>query len=319
MNEKPTICVSKCLGFEPCRYNGAAINDAFIDNLKRFVNFIPVCPELELGLGVPREALRIVKEHDELQLIQPKTERYFTEPMLTFTESFLNSIEDIDGFILKSRSPSCGTKDVKIYSSAVKGGSSEKGPGFFSMKVIEKFPEILMEDEGRLSNYKIREHFLTELFALYNFKRIKTRNSIDELMKYHAINNLLFMAYNQKEFKILDKIAANHENQDIKQVLSEYETHLKLLFKRSARYTSNINVLQYSIGYFNKFITEDEITFLADSIEKYRKGKLPLSTPVYLVKSYAIRFDLSNLKNQTFFNPFPEELIELRDSGKGIN
>lgn len=319
MTDKPTICISKCLGFEACRYNGAMINDSFISKLKNFVDLIPVCPELGIGLSTPRETLRIIKTNNELKLTQTKTNIDFTKDMVNFSINFLNSLDDVDGFILKSRSPSCGTKDVKIYSTSAKGSPSEKGMGVFASKVIEKFPGICIEDEGRLSNYKIREHFLTRLYAMYNFKQIKERQSADELLKFHAANKFLFMSYNQKELKVLGNIAANHEHLHINEVLSQYEEHLKLLFSKSARYTSNINVLQHAIGYFSKYITDAERKFLTETIEKYRTDLLPLSAPVCLVRSYAIRFDLPNLKNQTFFNPFPEELIELRDSGKGAN
>jgi uncharacterized protein YbbK (DUF523 family) len=162
---KPIIVVSKCLGFDHCRYNGLIINDDFVEKLKAYVEFKPVCPEVEIGLGIPREPIRVVDIGGDIRLIQPDTGRDLTETMQDFANSFLDSVGTVDGFILKSRSPSCGIKDVKIYS-GTKNDSMvlEKSGGFFGKAVIEKFPYLAIEDEGRLKNFRIREHFLTKLY-----------------------------------------------------------------------------------------------------------------------------------------------------------
>jgi uncharacterized protein YbbK (DUF523 family)/uncharacterized protein YbgA (DUF1722 family) len=319
MNEKPIICVSRCLGFEACRYNGAVINDNLVSKLKNHVDFIPVCPEVDIGLPIPRESLRLVKGGPAVTLIQPKTGLDVTEKMSEYTSSFFQASATYDGFILKSRSPSCGVKDVKIYSSTEKGASSEKGVGLFAAVVLERFPGAVIEDEGRLSNYSIREHFLTKLFTFHHFRLVKDRKSPEELLRFHSTNKLLFMAYNQKELKTLDKLLGNADNSLLERLLMDYEEHLKLVFARNARYTSNITVLQHAMKLFSDKITESENNFILDSLEKYKNGKLPLSAPVYVIKSYAVRFDLQELLNQSFFSPYPEELVELRDSGKGVN
>lgn len=319
MKDRPVICVSRCLGFEPCRFNGTVANVDLVDKLERYVDFITVCPEVGIGLPIPRESLRIVKACEELALIQPKTGLDVTEEMNEFARIFFQSMKEVDGFILKSRSPSCGIKDVKIYSSAEKGASTEKGVGLFAREAMERFPGCVIEDEGRLSNFAIREHFLTRLFTFYNFRLIKNQASKEELEKFHSNNRLLFMAYNQKELKILDKIVRNDENNSLDIVLRDYDEHLKLAFARNARYTSNIRVLQHALKLFDDKITENENNFTLDSLEKYKNGRLPLSTPLYIVKSYAIRFNISELLNQSFFSPYPEALVDLSDSGKGAN
>lgn len=315
--EKPRICVSRCLGFEACRYDGQMNSQDFIEKLKGEVEIITVCPEVQIGLPIPRESLRIIKEKEELYLIQPKTGGDFTKDMVEFSKEFIGELKDIDGFILKSRSPSCGIKEVKIYNGREKASSSEKGVGFFAEAAIKNYPNYPIEDEGRLTNYKIREHFLTRIYINAAFRWIKNANTMGELVKFHSRNKMLLMAYNQKELKELGNIVANHEKYKVEKVLEEYERHLKMAFSKNARYTSNINVLNKSMALFSKYITLEEKEFIRDTIEKYREGKLPLSTCLYMIKSYAIRFGITEMLEQSFFAPYPDDLIELRDSGKG--
>lgn len=319
MNDKPVVCVSRCLGFQCCRYNGGIINDSLVSKLKNHVDIVTVCPEVEIGLPIPRESLRIVKSGTENTLIQPKTGLNLTIEMNEFTNNFLKSLKDIDGFILKSRSPSCGIKDVKIYSSPEKGASTQKGVGIFAGAVMDNFSGIPIEDEGRLSNYSIRENFLTKLFTYHYFRIVKSKKSKEELEKFHLTNKLLFMAYNQKELKVLDRIVRNDVNNNLEIVLQDYKEHLKLVFARNARYTSNITVIIHSMKLFTDKITEAEKNFILDSLEKYKDGKLPLSVPIYIVKSYGVRFNLQELLDQRYFSPYPEDLVELRDSGKSLN
>jgi len=179
--EKPIIVTSKCLGFECCRYNGGIQNDDFIKKLNDFVEYITVCPEVEIGLSTPRDPIRIVQNNGELSLVQPKTGKDFSKVMYEFSQEFINSLENVDGFILKSRSPSCGIKDVKIYPNSEKGGGSSKGKGFFAAVAQEQLPYLAIEDEGRLKDFKIREHFLTKIFTLAEFRRIRKKISINGL------------------------------------------------------------------------------------------------------------------------------------------
>jgi uncharacterized protein YbgA (DUF1722 family)/uncharacterized protein YbbK (DUF523 family) len=318
---KPTIIVSKCLGFEPCRYNGQMEKDEFIERLKQYVDIKTVCPEVSIGLGIPRESIRIVasKEVENLKLMQPKTGIDVYKSMKEFSEEFVNNVHDIDGFILKSRSPSCGIKDVKVYSSIEKSASSVKGKGIFASSVLNKFPNLAIEDEGRLRDYKIRDHFLTKLYIMSEFRAIKKEASLSNLIKFHSNNKLLLMSYNQKELKILGSILGNQKHSNFDEILKQYEEHLGMALSKAPRYTSNINVLIRSTQYFSDKLTSKEKAFILDLIEKYRNERVPLSTPLYVIKSYVVRFDEENLINQTFFEPYPEALVEVRDSGKSIH
>ena len=172
---KPRVVVSKCLGFAACRYDGAMISDDFVRRLAAHVTFCPVCPEMEIGLGCPRDPIRVVLAGKELRLMQPATGRDVTEAMRQFADSFLGGLGEVDGFLLKSRSPSCGLKDVKVYGGPAGNMPQSVGRGFFGGAVLDRFPGAAAEDEGRLRNFTLREHFLTRLFVPAEFREVRRR------------------------------------------------------------------------------------------------------------------------------------------------
>jgi uncharacterized protein YbgA (DUF1722 family)/uncharacterized protein YbbK (DUF523 family) len=314
---RPTLVVSKCIEFAACRYNGLMISSDAVKALMPHVNFIPVCPEVEIGLGVPRDPIRVASGAGGLRLLQPSTGADVTDRMTGFAASFLDSLPTVDGFLLKSRSPSCGMRDVKIFRGIEKEAAVGKGSGFFGSAVLERFPGYPAEDEGRLMNFRIREHYLTSLFALTRFREARERLAMRDLVDYQARNKLLLMSYSQKEMRILGKIVANQDKKAPPVVFDEYETHLRAALARPPKYTSNINVLMHALGYFKEGLAAAEKAHFIASLEKYRAGKIPLSATVTIVNSWLARFGGDYLKQQTYFEPYPEALVEITDSGKG--
>lgn len=317
--DKPIIAVSKCLGFDKCRFNGTMEKNEFIDKLKEYVHFIEVCPEVECGLPIPRDTIKIVEIDNKLKLIQPEKNIDLTEDIKEFSKKFLNKYTEIDGFILKSKSPSCGISDAKIYSGIQKGSNYKKGKGFFAKEILKVYPNFCIEDEGRLTNYKIREFFLTRIFLLANFREVKKQKDIGNLKKFHLKNTLLFFSYSQKYSKMLDKIIDDLNCTNYNILINEYYNYLLKLLDRAPRYTSNINVLLKSIEQFRFKISANEMKFIWNVIEKYKNGLVPFSVPLYLVQGYIVRFNIESLTNQTFFLPYPENLVQLADSGKLIH
>lgn len=317
--DKPIIAVSKCLGFDKCRFNGTMENNEFIEKLKEYVNFIVVCPEVECGLPIPRDSVRLVERDNELRLIQSKSNLDLTEKMNKFSKEFLNKHRSIDGFILKSKSPTCAVSDAKIYLSEDKGSKYKKGKGIFVREILKKYPSFCVEDQGRLTNFKIREFFLTRIFLLASFREVKKQGSVEKLRSFHLKNTLLFFSYSQKYSKVLDQLVYDSNYDKIDMLLNEYEKILFKLLDKAPRYTSNINVLLKSIEQFRYKITDEEIQFIWNVIDKYRNGFVPFSVPLYLVKGYVVRFNIENLANQSFFLPYPEALVQLSDSGKLIH
>ncbi len=308
---KPVVVVSKCITFEPVRWNGQIIANEFVEKIKPYVTFVPVCPEVEIGLGVPRDPIRIVLLNGEKKLLQPSTGLDFTEQMAKFSVSFLDSLDEVDGFILKSGSPSSGFKNVKVYPSIEKVSSISKAPGFFGGAVLQKFQNLAIEDERRLLNPRIREHFLTKLFTLASFRKVKKSGKIRDLVRFQSNNKYLFTAYNQTELRLLGKLVANQEHTPLDQTLRSYETHLYSALARTPSAGANINVMLKIMGYFSNQLSKDEKSFFLDSVDNYRAGRLPLSACMNVLKAWIVRFKQEYLSNQTVLEPYPQQLAEL--------
>ncbi len=314
---KPIVVVSKCLGFAHCRYNGEIIEEPFVRRLRDFVEFRPVCPEMEIGLGVPRDPIRVVLIEGRLRLVQPTTGNEFSEQMNRFAEAHLSGLTAVDGFLLKSRSPSCGTRDVKIYNETHNVLPSSKRQGLFGAAVLARFPLLPVEDEGRLKNFLIRERFLAMLFTLTRFRELASEPTMARLTSFHARHKLLLLAYNEPVMRQLGRIAANEEHKPVAEVFKEYGRLLPLAFASPPKYTAAINVLMHALGYFKQELSAQEKSFFLDTLERYRKGKLPLSVPVGILRSWVVRFNQPYLAQQVMFQPYPEELTDIADSGKG--
>jgi uncharacterized protein YbgA (DUF1722 family)/uncharacterized protein YbbK (DUF523 family) len=314
---RPTVVCSKCLEFDNCRYNGAMISDELVRAMKPHVDFVPVCPECEIGLGAPRRPVRVVSREGKMRLVQLETEDDVTDRMLDFAGSFLGGIEEPDGFILKGRSPSCGPANVKVYRNTGKSAPTGKTAGLFAWAVADRFPDVIAEEEGRLKNAEIREHFLTRIFACARLRELEASGGMGALVRFQARNKLLLMAYNQQELRALGPIVANHDRRPFDEVMADYEAHFRAALARPSKRRSNVNVLMHGLGYFSEQMSGEEKAFFLATLDEYRAGNLPLSVPVYLLRSFIVRWDEEYLLQQTFFSPYPEDLRLQRDSGKG--
>jgi uncharacterized protein YbbK (DUF523 family) len=163
---RPIVVISRCIDFDSCRYNGQVIRASLREQLEPFVELRPICPELEIGLGVPRDPVKLVRGDGGPHMIQPSTGRDLTAAMNAFSARFLDSLDGVDGFILKSRSPSCAIRDGKVFHSAAGKAEHDSGPGLFAARVLERFPHAAVEDEARLGDERLRRHFLTTVFTL---------------------------------------------------------------------------------------------------------------------------------------------------------
>jgi uncharacterized protein YbgA (DUF1722 family)/uncharacterized protein YbbK (DUF523 family) len=314
---KPVVVVSRCLGFDACRINGDIIQDQFLNTLREYVEVITVCPEADIGLGTPRNPVRLVESKQQgVRLVQPVTGKDITDSMKHYAETFIEKIDKpIDGYILKSRSPTCGIKDSKIYSE--KGMVTGKTAGVFARKIVDSQKHLAIMDEGRLKNYLLRESFLTKLFLLATFRERKEQKSIQALVQFQSENKYLFMAYHQQKQKELGRIVSNGENQSLENIFDLYEQKLHELLEHSRSVKANINVMHHILGHFSKQLLPEEKTFLLTLIEKYREKRIPLSNPLMVLNSWAVRFKANYLLDQTIFQPYPEQLNDLTDSGKG--
>ena len=319
---KPRVLFSRCLTFEACRYNGQIIASEAVEQFKPLFENITVCPEAEIGLGIPREPIRIVREKGGFRLQQPATGRDVSDKMRDFGRRFLDALGPVDGFVLKGRSPSCGLTDVKVFAGTSKGSPLPgRTAGFFGQAVLERFPDIAVEDEGRLTNFVLREHFLTRVYATARFRLVlaegSKRSAAGRLVRFHAENKLLLMGYNQTKMRELGRLVANPEKQPAGEVLRAYGRLLGQALARPPRHASAVNVLEHGYGYFKDRLTSREKTFFRNQLDSYRNRRVPLSVPQSIIRAWVERFDETYLAEQTFFRPYPEELALISDSGKG--
>lgn len=319
--KKPNILISRCLEHDNCRYNASMIKSEVVKNLIPHVNFITVCPEMDMGLPAPREALRIVRTNDDIdRLVLSNSGDDYTNQMDEFSKNFLKKLdmEKIDGFVLKHRSPSCGINDVKIYKGTGKSNLLPgKTKGIFAQNLLDLNPDIFVENEGRLRNFNLRESFMIKVFTIASFKDIKN-GSMKDLVEFHSINKYLFMACSPKYSKDLGKIVANHDKLNYSDVIDTYEKTLRSLLNKPLDRGRNINVLFHLFGYFKKLLSAEEKAYFLDKMELYNDKKIPYSNLLAILRAWVVRFDEPYLKNQTIFEPFPIELFDVTDSGKGL-
>ncbi len=315
---QPRIVISRCLGFESCRYNDQVINDPFVRELREFVDPITPCPEADMGLGVPRFPVRLVRENDEMKLKQPETERDLTEEFNNYCNEFFEQLPPVDGFIVKYRSPTCGQKAAKIYHTTGKEAPVDTGPGMFSREIIRRRPDIPLEDEGRLKNYRLRYQFYSNIFTLARFRKIKENPKMKKLVDFHSRHKFLLMAHDEEKMRQLGRICANEEGQPVGDVFENYEELLRKNLAGESTRKTNINVLQHMSGYFSETNSSREKDYFEQSLDLYREQRIPLSSVLSIINSWALRDENDYLLNQYYLKPFPRDLLELKDSGREI-
>ncbi len=298
---RPTVVVSACLEFENVRYNGGVIPCELIRKLTPFADFVKVCPECEIGLGVPRETVRMVKDGNEYRLLQPKTGRDVTEPMRAFTDAFLGSLRPVDGFIFKSGSPTHGLMGIRVYKGPFDPMVVEKTSGFFTKKVIEKYHGYPMEEDARLINSKIRDHFLTRLFAFAGFREVKS--SAERFYEFHENNRCLFMAHSRDMCKELDDIIAKNKGDDA------YFQVMKTLL---AKMPEPGDFVETSHGIFSRYadlVTPDEKKWFLESVDLYEKNKICLNGLLEALKLFIVRSGDVPMMRQSLFERYPPVLL----------
>ena len=308
---KPKILISKCLEFEACRYDGQIITNKYVKLLKNYIDFITICPEVEIGLGIPRDPIHLINNNDNLSLYQPTTKRDLGNKMQSFSEKFINSLDYIDGIILKSKSPSCAINTAKHYRTNTAKQTMGRGAGLFANNIIKKFQDTPKEEETRLNDNFLREHFYTSIFTISDFRDVKTFN---ELYDFHSKHKLLFMTYNQTKLRILGSIAANHENHQIDEVIKKYYQLLLKIFTKRPRYVSNINTQMHAFGYYKNNLSKKEKKYFFNLLDDYKNNLTPIYTINSIINSWNIRFNNEYLLKQSYFQPFPKGLIDLNES-----
>jgi len=313
MPETIRVGVSACLLGSLVRYDGGHKLDHYIaDTLGRHFEFVPVCPEVESGLGVPREAMRLVGDPDSPRLRTIKTGLDLTALMQTWAARRVEELagKNLAGFIFKSKSPSSGFTRVKVYND--KGSPVERGVGLFARAFMDRFPLIPVEDEGRLHDERLRENFIERIFTLARWRETLAGDGptslLARLIAFTAGHKLLLMAHSPELARQIGRLTAEAKNWPADGLLASYETMLMRALALPATPAKHANVLQHAMGYFKKMLTSGEKAELGEVIDNYRLGLLPLIVPVTLLIHYTRKYDVAYLKGQAYLNPHPIEL-----------
>ncbi len=308
--ERIKIGISTCLLGEKVRYDGGHKLDRYItETLGQFFEYVPVCPEVEYGLPVPREPLRLVGDPGLPRLVTSRTGVDHTAGMIEWAEKRLRELdrEDLCGFIFKSRSPSSGLKGVKVYTPS--GMPSRSGVGIFAAAFTRRNPLLPVVDDGRLNDPSLRETFINAVLVYRRWQRfLKSSPSPKELVSLHTVLKLLIMAHSPKHYTMLGKIVARAGSLK-KAELHSYGTLLMEALSFQATRPKNTNVLLHSAGYFKKLLTRDEKEELLEIISRYQKGYVPLVVPMTLINHYIRKYRDAYLGQQFYFDLEPVELM----------
>lgn len=312
---RPRLVVSACLELKACRFNGQKIRARFLPRLARHVDLLPVCPEVEIGLGVPRPAVRLVAIDGAIRMVQPATDADLTERMTDFAGEFLGALGAVDGFLLKSRSPSCGPKDVRVY--GPKGiPVDERSGGLFAEAVRERYPLAALEDEGRLTNYQLRHHFLTRLFQLARLRTLPA--TMADLVRFHTGSKLLLLACSETGLRSLGRIVANRAGLPPAAVKRLYTEEFARALASAPKPGPVVNALTHAFGHLSDDLLPDEKRVFLSTLVAYRERRTTLEAPLALIRGWNARYGSRWVGEQSLFLPFPAELHDLDDSAGRI-
>ncbi len=309
---RPKIFCSLCLHSQrPWRYDGEPFDFPFLKKLAKYADITALCPEMEAGLGVPRSPVRVVETAGFRRLVQPQSGLDITAEMSEFSRVAAFALGGTDGFILKSRSPSCGLNGVKAFDSADAAEPCGKTKGFFAAEILRRFPRIPAADEVRLARFASRDRFLTAVFALADFRAASSRDGIGGVVDFHSRYKYLLMACDQNAMRSLGAVAANRTKRPVEEIFEEYFEGLKSVLARGRRRGEAANALEHVFGYFkNKLSSAEKAAFLTQ-LEKYRKGRRSFRETAAVLRGFAGRAGGGYINGQTLFAPYPVELAEL--------
>lgn len=304
------IGVSSCLLGEQVRFDGGHKRDNFLVKVfGAYVEWVPVCPEVEVGMGVPRETIRLERNGDLVQLVAPKSQTDHTKSMRKWARSRLKELarEDLSGYVLKSKSPSCGMERVPVYEN---GMPHKNGRGLFAEELIERFGNLPVEEEGRLNDPVLRENFIERVFAYHRLQatfngRLRPR----EIVAFHTAHKFLVMAHSPKHYRALGRLVAGVKTIPAKEFREHYEKGFMDAMRLHATVGKHSNVLEHILGYLSDFLERDARQELLEVIGDYRQRLVPLVVPLTLIRHYVRKHNVAYLAGQLYLEPHPKELM----------
>jgi uncharacterized protein YbgA (DUF1722 family)/uncharacterized protein YbbK (DUF523 family) len=303
--------ISACLLGDQVRYDGGHKRDPFLtDVLGPLVEWVKVCPEVELGMGTPREAIRLVDESGRLRLIAVKTGVDHTASMTAYATERTAALagDDLCGYVLKKDSPSCGMTRVKVHRD--RGPVTRTGVGLFAQALLQRFPYLPIEDEGRLLNARLRDNFIERVFAYRRLRDLfESRWTVAALVAFHTAHKLVLLAHSTETYRALGRLVAAAKTADRSSLRERYTSEFMHALKAPATPRRHTNVLQHMAGYFKKVLDTESRQELQSSIDDYRLGLVPLIVPVTLLRHHVRVHDIAYLAGQIYLSPHPKELM----------
>ena len=307
MKEKIKLGISTCLLGESVRYDGGHRLDPFLtDTLGQHVEYVQICPEVECGLSIPREAMHLEGDPESPRLVTSRTHKDYTLKMLRWARERIIELdkEDLCGFIFKSNSPSSGMERVKVYNN--KGIPVKKGKGMFAGIFMDRFPLIPVEEDGRLHDPTLRENFIERIFTMKRWREvISKKKTLGNLVEFHTRQKVLILSHSEKHYRRMGKLVARGKQVPIGRLYAEYEALMMEALKLKATVKKNTNVLTHILGYFKKQLVSDEKQELLEIIDQYHDGYVPLIVPITLINHFVRKYKQTYLREQIYLNPHP--------------
>lgn len=309
-DDKPRLGISSCLLGEEVRYDSShKLNRYITDTLGEYFDFTPFCPEVAIGLGVPRPPIHMVRVGDELRVRgtgDPGQD--VTEELRHYAEQVASQCRAFSAYLFKSKSPSCGMEQVRIYSEA--GDPLGSGPGVYAAAIMQAHPELPVEEEGRLMDPRLRENFIERVFIYHRWQQYRESGmSAARLVEFHSRHKFSVLAHDEPVYRELGRLVAEAGNGDLDLLCSEYIRLLMQALKKLATAGSHSNVLQHIMGFLKQQMNARDKQELLEVLEEYRQGRLPLIVPITLLKHYLRLYPNDYIESQYYLNPHPRELM----------
>lgn len=311
--QKIKLGISSCLLGEQVRFDSGHKKNAYITGvLSDYFDFAPFCPEVAIGLGIPRETIRLVNIDDEVRCVGSKTpELDVTERMTEVAQEQKRWHRDLSGYLLKKDSPSCGMERVKVYS---KGSPSKDGVGIYAKRLMENFPNLPVEEEGRMEDAHLRENFIQRVYIYSRWQSLCREGlSLSRLQAFHAQHKYIFMSHNQLQAKELGALLAATAAIDVNALAGQYLNRMMTLLKVIATRKNHVNTLQHIQGYLKNHLGADDKAEMKTIIENYSKALLPLIVPITLLRHHFRKHPNDYITQSSYMSPHPGELMLLNN------
>lgn len=313
--ERIPVGISSCLLGEEVRFDGGHKRHRFVtDVLGDYVEWVRSCPEVGAGMGVPRESIRLVRQGDDVRLLGNRTDKDVTQSIVAYTSRRVDQLATLRlrGYVLKKDSPSCGMERVRLYDG--NGIPARDGVGLFAAGLMARFPNLPVEEEGRLNDPRLRENFITRIFAYDRWLRLVASGpSAGDIVAFHTRHKMLIMAHSQEHYRELGQLVARAGSMDMARLLADYETHLMAGLRQVASPGQHANVMEHLAGFLKRDLGAADKKELHDAIREYRLGRIPLIAPLLLLYHHLKHLRDDWLEAQVYLEPYPAELA-LRSS-----